>query len=109
MSEDPRTLSVTVLAEGLRRGDLSSEAVTRAYLDRIDAVNPRLNAVVQVRREPALREARAADGVPRDQRGVLHGVPVTIKDSLDTAGIVTTGGTKGRAAHVPLEDATVVR
>jgi amidase len=109
MSEDPRALSVRVLAEGLRRGDLSSEAVTRAYLDRIDAVNPRLNAVVQVRREPALREARAADAVPRDQRGVLHGVPVTIKDSLDTAAIVTTGGTRGRAAHVPLEDATVVR
>jgi amidase len=107
-SEDPRTLPLTALAAGLRRGELSSEAVTRAYLDRIDAINPKLNAVVQLRREAALREAREADGVPLEKRGPLHGVPVTIKDSLDTAGIVTTGGTKGRATFVPREDATVV-
>jgi amidase len=109
MTQDPRALSLTDLAAALRRGELSSEIVTRAYLDRIEAVNPRLNAVVQVRREAALREARAADAVPRELRGVLHGVPVTIKDSLDTAGIVTTGGSTGRAAYVPTEDATVVR
>jgi amidase len=109
MIEDPRALSLSALAAALRRGDVSSEAVTRAYLDRIEVVNPRLNAVVQVRRELALREARAADAMPEAQRGALHGVPVTIKDSLDTAGIVTTGGTLGRAAHVPSEDATVVR
>ncbi|MFI5311964.1 MAG: amidase, partial [Gemmatimonadales bacterium] len=45
----------------------------------------------------------------KDRRGLLHGVPVTIKDSLDTAGIISTGGTKGRAAFVPAEDATVVK
>ena len=83
--------------------------MTRSYLDRLEAVNPKLNAVVQVRREAALREARAADAVPQEQRGVLHGVPMTVKDSLDTSGIVTTGGTRGRTAYVPPEDATVVK
>src|SRR5580765_1074655 len=106
---DPRGLPLAALADGLRRGALSSEAVTRAYLDRIDAVNPRLNAVVQLRREAALAEARAADRTPKEGRGALHGVPVTIKDSLDTAGIVSTGGTKGRESYVPDADATVVR
>jgi amidase len=108
MTLDPRSLSVVSLAGALRRGELSSETVTRAYLGRLEAVNPRLNAVVQVRREAALREARAADALPKAQRGALHGVPVTIKDSLDTAGIVTTGGTQGRAGYVPAQDATVV-
>ena len=81
----------------------------RACLDRIDAVNPQLNAVVQLRRDAALRDARAADRVPRESRGVLHGVPVTIKDSFDTEGLISTGGTKGRASYVPAADATVVK
>jgi amidase len=107
--DDPCALSLAALARSLRAGTLSSEAATLAHLDRIAAVNPRLNAVFQVRREDALAEARAADRVPEGKRGSLHGVPVTIKDSLDTAGIVTTGGTSGRADYVPREDATVVK
>ena len=107
--EDIRNLPLRALAASLGRGEISSEAVVRAFLDRIEAVNPRLNAVVQLRAEGALEEARAADRVPAEKRGALHGVPMTIKDSLDTAGLVTTGGTKGRAAFVPAEDATVVR
>jgi amidase len=107
--DDPCALSLAALARSLRAGTLSSEAATLAHLDRIAAVNPRLNAVFQVRREDALAEARAADRVPEAKRGSLHGVPVTIKDSLDTTGIVTTGGTSGRADYVPREDATVVK
>lgn len=106
---DPRALSLVELAAAIRGGTVTSEAAVRAYLDRIDAVNPKLNAVVQLRRDAALAEARAADRVPREKRGALHGVPVTIKDSLDTAGTISTGGTKGRAAYVPAEDATVVK
>jgi amidase len=106
---DTCALSLTALASALRDGSLSSEAVTLAHLDRIAAVNPKLNAVVKLRREEALAEARAADRVPVEKRGLLHGVPVTIKDSLDTAGIVTAAGTLGRAAYVPREDATVVK
>jgi amidase len=108
-AEDPCDLPVRALAAALRQGEFSSEAVTRAFLNRIEAVNPKLNAVVQIRADAALSEARAADRVPADQRGPLHGVPMTIKDSLDTAGIITTGGTKGRAEFVPSQDATVVR
>ncbi|HET6900342.1 MAG TPA: amidase, partial [Vicinamibacteria bacterium] len=108
-SEEICRLSARALADSLRRGALSSEAAVRAFLERIEAVNPRLNAVVQLRAEAALEEARAADRVAPARRGPLHGLPMTLKDSLDTAGLVTTGGTTGRASFVPAEDATVVR
>jgi hypothetical protein len=65
---------------------------------------------VQLCLERALEEARAADRALAhgEVRGPLHGVPITIKDNLDTAGIVSTGGTKGRKGFVPKYDATVV-
>jgi amidase len=107
-ADDPRSLSLVDLAAAIRGGGITSEQAVRAYLDRIESVNPLLNAVVQLRREAAIGEARAADRMPREKRGALHGVPVTIKDSLDTAGIISTGGTKGRANYVPQHDATVV-
>jgi len=102
--------SATALARAIRSKELSSTEVVQAYLQRIAAVNPALNAVVQLRAEAALAEARAADAaLARGQTiGPLHGVPITIKDSLDTAGIITTGGTTGRATYVPAQDATVV-
>jgi amidase len=108
-AEDIRGVPLRALAASLRRGEISSEAVVGAFLDRIAEMNPRLNAVVQLRADAAREEARAADRVPAGERGPLHGVPTTIKDSLDTAGLVTTGGTKGRASFVPGADATVVR
>ena len=82
----------------------------RACIERIQAVNARLNAVVQFTAEAALAAARDADAaLARGEiKGPLHGVPMTIKDSLDTAGIVSTGGTKGRAAFIPSADAPVV-
>jgi amidase len=102
------SLSVVELAAAIRRNEIPSEAAVSAYLDRIDEVNPKLNAVVQLRRDAAIAEAKAADRVPPEKRGALHGVPVTIKDSLDVAGIISTGGTQGRAKYVPPHDATVV-
>jgi amidase len=98
--------SATSIAQAIREKRLSSEEITRACLERIEAVNPKLNAVVYLRAEQALEAARAADN--SEPTGPLHGVPMTIKDSLDTAGIVTTAGTKGRAHYVPNYDATVV-
>ena len=73
-------------------------------------MNPKLNAVVQLVEERALIEAQKAEEAlaKGEVRGPLHGVPITLKDSLDTAGIVSTGGTTGRASFVPDEDATVV-
>jgi amidase len=107
-ADDPRSLSLVALAAAIRTGKLSSETAVRAYLDRIDAVNPALNAVVQIQHDAAMSKARQADKRPHEKRGVLHGVPITIKDSLDTAEIISTGGTKGRANYVPPRDATVV-
>jgi amidase len=81
-----------------------------AHLDRIARVNPKLNAVVQLTADSARKEADAADdALARGEvRGPLHGVPVTIKDTLETNGVICTGGTKGRANYVPKADATAV-
>jgi amidase len=108
---DPIHFSSTrVLADAIRAKRISSEEVARAFLDRIAAVNPKLNAVVLLDREGALARARELDAAlaKGDPVGPLHGVPMTIKDSLDTAGMITTGGTTGRRAFVPSNDATVV-
>ena len=108
--DDITLASASSLADSIRNKTVSCEEVVRAHLDRIEAVNPMLNAVVQLRAEAALAEARAADtSVARgEQLGPLHGVPMTIKDSIDTQGVITTGGTQGRASFVPAKDATVV-
>lgn len=102
--------SLSELIEAIRNKEISSEELVRACLDRIEAVNPKLNAVVQIRAEEALEEARQADqALARgDIKGALHGIPMTIKDSLDTAGMISTGGTMGRKNFIPEKDATVV-
>ena len=102
--------SANELARQIMDRELSATEAVRAHLDRIRDVNPKLNAVVQLTEERALQEAREADQLlSRDKiLGPLHGVPITIKDSLDTESVVTTGGTTGRATFVPREDATVV-
>jgi amidase len=102
--------SASAIARAIRGQQVSVKEVVEAHLERIEAVNSSLNAVVQLAAERALDEARVADqSVHRgDALGPLHGVPMTIKDSLDTAGVISTGGTKGRATYVPQEDATVV-
>ena len=83
--------------------------IVTAVLERIEAVNPRLNAVVQ-RVDGVLDAARQADTALAEGRsaGPLHGLPFTIKDSYDTAGTVTTAGTVGWRDRVPDRDATVV-
>ncbi len=90
---------------------VSSFEVVSAFIKRIETVNPALNAVVAFRPKEALKEARKADGDLRKGNvyGPLHGIPCTIKDSFDTAGIVSTGGTLGRKNFVPEKDATVVK
>src|ERR671924_288509 len=102
--------SATALARAIRAKEVSATEAVHAYLQRIAAVNPALNAVVQLCAEAAQAEARAADtALARGQMtGPLHGVPMTIKDSLDAAGVITTGGTQGRATFVPAHDATAV-
>jgi amidase len=102
--------SATALAQAIRTKQVSSEEVVRACLGRIAEVNPRLNAVVQIPAESAIRQAREADHALSlgEQKGPLHGVPFTLKDSIETRGIISTGGTEGRAHYVPGMDAVVV-
>ena len=103
--------SASALAAGIREGRISSSEVVEACLARIEQVNPALNAVVQLRAEEARADAIRADEAQAsgESWGPLHGVPMTIKDSLDTANLISTGGTLGRANFVPERDATVVR
>jgi amidase len=102
--------SASALAEAIRTRRVTAAEVVEAHLARIAAVNPQLNAVVQLTADSARREAAAADAALArgEAPKPLHGVPVTIKDTLETAGVVCTGGTLGRAAYVPKADATAV-
>ncbi|NHE57019.1 amidase [Cyclobacterium plantarum] len=103
-------MSATKVAEMIRNKEISSQEVVESCLARIDEVNPQINAVVQLARERALLEAKAADEAVMAGKtlGLLHGVPMTIKDSFDTAGIISTAGTLGRKDYMPGKDATVV-
>jgi len=108
--DELQSSSATRLAAAIRDKDVSSEEIVRACLDRIDAVKPQLNAVVRLCRERALAEAQERDrAVASGTRvGPLHGVPMTIKDTFDTAGARTTYATLGRTDHIPATDATAV-
>lgn len=91
---DVRGLTVTTLAELIRLGEHTSREITQAYLQRIDALNPGLNAYLEVYDEEALKAAENADAeIGRgEHRGPLHGVPVAVKDIMDIQGKVTTAG-----------------
>ena len=100
----------TRLAAQIRARTLSCRELMERCLAQIERVNPALNAVVQLQPERARRAADRADAALArgDPIGALHGVPMTLKDSLDTAGWISTWGTPGRSSFVPPSDATVV-
>ncbi len=102
--------SATTLARRIRDREVSSEEVVEAHLQRIGNVNQRLNAMVQIAPDQALDEARKADATRAQGRPVapLHGVPFTVKDWIDAAGLRCTGGDPAFRDHIPAEDATVV-
>jgi len=102
----PPDLSAVDLARRIAARELSSLEVVGAYLDRIAEVEPTLNAVVSLRAEAALAEARAADREP--PRGPLHGVPFTVKDWIDAAGLPCAGGQPAHRDRLPARDATAV-
>jgi len=104
------SLSATQIARAIRDREVSSEEITSAALERIDEVNPKLNAVVVLAADRALDEARSRDAETArgESQGPLHGVPITLKDSPDTESIVTTGGTTGRAGKTPDADSPPV-
>jgi amidase len=103
--------SATEQAKAIREKQISSEELVRACIRRIEEVNPKLNAVVQLPAATALAQAREADRALAQGKikGPLHGVPFTLKDAIETEGVICTAGTLGRAAYVPQEDASVVK
>ncbi|MEU1616624.1 amidase [Streptomyces sp. NPDC005722] len=109
MTTDLNYADANELAELIRAGKVSSVEVVQAHLDRIEAVNPRLNAIVTLV-DGALAAAKAADDelARGGDLGPLHGVPFTAKDSFDTAGVLTQRGSPIFAGRVPDTDATAV-
>src|SRR5262245_1769979 len=109
MSTDLIRFDATELAALIRAGKVSSVEVVQAHLDRIEATNPRVNAIVALA-DGALDAARLADQklAKGAEVGPLHGVPFTVKDSFDTAGVPTQRGSPIFAGRIPDTDATTV-
>jgi Asp-tRNA(Asn)/Glu-tRNA(Gln) amidotransferase A subunit family amidase len=103
-------LPATELTVAIRNRRLSPVELTAAILDRIEHLNPRLNAYCTVVAEAALAAARQAEAAMMQGQplGLLHGIPLSFKDLTVTAGIRTTFGSKIFEHHVPTEDAVVV-
>jgi len=101
--------SLSAIAKLIQLREVSPVEVAQAYLERIDRLNPSLNAIVTVAPD-VVERARAAEAalLRGDEIGALHGVPVTVKDTIDTAGLRTTSGSKIRMDYVPAIDAPAV-
>src|SRR5579885_3730722 len=104
-------LSLAEAAELVRRREVSPVALAEATLARIERLEPQLNAFITVAAESAMDEARRAEREisAGDYRGPLHGIPLSLKDLYNTAGIRTTAGSRVLRAFVPKQDATVTR
>jgi amidase len=98
------------LVSAIRSREISSRELLSLYLERVERINPTLNAVVTVVAERAMAEAAAADQATArgEAAGPLHGLPVTIKDAIEVAGVRSTGGSGELADHVPTSDAPAV-
>ena len=107
---DITTASATQLTGALRRQSISSRELLDEFLTRIEHVNPALNAVVTLDVEAARQAAARADEATARgvDVGALHGLPMTIKDSLETAGTRTTAGAPDLREYVPTQDADAV-
>jgi aspartyl-tRNA(Asn)/glutamyl-tRNA(Gln) amidotransferase subunit A len=108
---DPVDLTIRDAATLIRSGELSPLQLARAYLERIERIDPSLNSYITVTGELALEQARELEAeLSRGEwRGPLHGIPVALKDNIDTAGTLTTAASAVFADRVPVEDAEVVR
>jgi len=105
------SLTIHQAAEYIKNKKLSPVELTRAYLDRIEQLNDRLNAFITITPELAIQQARQAEEqiTHGEYRGSLHGVPVGLKDLFETEGILTTGGSTFFSDYTPESDAAVVQ
>jgi aspartyl-tRNA(Asn)/glutamyl-tRNA(Gln) amidotransferase subunit A len=103
--------SIRELSEKIRSRSVSPVELTHDCLDRIEKLNPTLNAFISVTAESALERARLAEReiFRGTYLGPLHGIPIGIKDIIDVAGVRTTAASALFKDHVPTEDAQVVR
>ncbi|MGO9089004.1 MAG: amidase [Candidatus Sulfotelmatobacter sp.] len=103
--------TISELAGQLRRREISPVEIVQHCLERIEKLNPALNAFITVTGESALAEARTAEAeIARGEwRGPLHGIPIALKDLIDTAGVRTTAASALYKDRIPAEDAEVVR
>ncbi|CAN5759137.1 amidase [soil metagenome] len=109
--DDLAELDLRTASRAVQSRQLSPVDLTRACLARIERLNTRLNAYITVTSETALTEARKAEGEIRDGRwrGPLHGIPIGLKDNVDTAGVRTTAASAVFSDRVPSADAEVVQ
>ena len=98
------------MAKLIRTRNLSPVELVQAHLDRIERLNPKINAYVQVDDEGALAAARRAEQTVLENKtlGPLHGVPISVKSAIEVAGMRCEAGTKLRAGHVAINDAPLV-
>ncbi|MBN9210644.1 MAG: hypothetical protein BGO45_02520 [Microbacterium sp. 71-36] len=101
--------SASSLAEAIRRREVSSEEVVRAHLQRIDDINPSVNAIVSYRPDEAIARARELDAlsVRGLSMGALHGLPFAVKDLMDVRGLPTTSGSRIHVDNVAQADSVI--
>jgi len=106
-----QNITIAEASELLRRKEISPVELTNACLARIEELNPSINAFITVMHDSALAEARAAETEINagNWRGPLHGIPIGLKDLVDTAGVKTTCGSALFADRIPTEDAYIVK
>ena len=109
--EDLAGLSLAEASARIRSGAVTPTQLTQACLGRIDVYNPKLNAFITVMREHAMEQARQLDAEQKagKLRGPLHGIPIALKDNIDTAGVRTTAASAVYDDRIPEEDAQVAR
>jgi amidase len=102
--------SAIAAADGIRSRQISSVELTRLMLDRIEKLNPRIHGIVTITADTAMQRAKEADAALSKGQvwGPLHGVPCTIKDTFETAGVLTTAGAPFLKHYVPKQDAVSV-
>ncbi len=109
--DDMTRLSIAEASRRIAAGELSPVELTRAYLARIESLDRRVNSYITVTADRALEQARAleAELVRGGPRSPLHGIPIALKDNIDTAGVLTTAASAVYADRIPAEDAECVR
>jgi aspartyl-tRNA(Asn)/glutamyl-tRNA(Gln) amidotransferase subunit A len=106
-STDPLDWTLNEAADALARRTISSEELTKLCLARIHKLDPVLNAFITLEEQSALEQARACDR--QRKPGRLYGIPIALKDNIDTAGVRTTAASNVFKERVPAEDAEVTR